>query len=407
VNIERILYFIFKNNILIIELLFAISLLGVLLLALRFFTSNEDHSGSTPDWSKLENNIKKILENASVAGAGKAPVVSAHLGEPLEIPEGMSESVFIQELQTQLERAQIQLLQKDEEIKKLNNEGNVNAGLPAQQPVENATPSGGTDVTVFEEKIKDLESRLNEYSIIEDDIADLSFYKEETVRLQSEVDKLTAELAALKEAEAKAPKVDPIPLVMNPTPVEVPVVPTPPIAIIEPVPEPTPAPAANNADFDFVDNDIMAEFERAVAEQKAVTEAAKQAKSDAKKDAMAKKESLPITPEEVMPASTPLEVLDPTANIDFNPPVAEKISTPAAEVPVVDIENKIPENDINIDKMLNEAQGLSASENSEDVPNAIDSTLDTDKLLKEASGMGNIDTEALNEFDDFIKKEGA
>ena len=64
-------------------------------------------------------------------------------------------------------------------------------GAPATaSPV---TASSG-DTLVLEEKIKDLEARLSEYSIIEDDIADLSFYKEETLRLQDEVKTLKEKL---------------------------------------------------------------------------------------------------------------------------------------------------------------------------------------------------------------------
>jgi hypothetical protein len=33
--------------------------------------------------------------------------------------------------------------------------------------------------------------------------------------------------------------------------------------------------------------------------------------------------------------------------------------------------------------------------------------LDTEKLLEEATGMEKIDTEALKDFDEFLKKEGA
>lgn len=456
-NIERVLYFIFKYNILIIELLFAVSLIGVLLLAFRFFTTKDESLTGSPDWNKLEDNIKKILENANHAPVRGEAAMSQGVGH-VEIPEGLSESVFIQELQTQLERTQIQLLQKDEEIKKLNEIASVNSGLPTDiaAPASAPTPtptSGGADVSAYEEKIKDLESRLNEYSIIEDDIADLSFYKEETVRLQSEVDKLTAELAALKEAEERAPKATVVAAAAEPdvAPAASIAPPDPVAAIPEPapvaVPEPA-APAAASTDFDFIDNDIMAEFERAVAEQKAVTEAAKQAKAESKKAAQAKAVDESAQTVSPAPAASSLSqnmssnepsdtaTVDPTAGIDFSPTapinpdaanapavIAETGSVEEADVlavnakaeneasknaaAVVESENKIPEGDINIDKMLNEAQGLSASDQAEEVPNAIDSTLDTDKLLQEASGMGNIDTEALNEFGDFIKKEGA
>jgi len=42
----------------------------------------------------------------------------------------------------------------------------------------------------YEAKIKELESRLAEYEIISEDIADLSFFKEENVRLTKELESL-------------------------------------------------------------------------------------------------------------------------------------------------------------------------------------------------------------------------
>jgi hypothetical protein len=435
VNIERLLFYIFKYNVLIIEILFACSLLGVLLLAFRFFTSKDEGGSASPDWNRLEDNIKKILENAStgiVRPAAGGPIV------PAEIPEGMSETVFIHELQTQLERAQIQLMQKDEEIKKLSDIAGATssiAGIAAQAAP--AAPAASADASTYEEKIKDLESRLNEYSIIEDDIADLSFYKEETVRLQSEVDKLTAELAALKEAEAAAPRVaavtppppNPVKEVAVPVP-ETSSVETPPPAVAD-VPVAQAPATAEAVDLNFIDNDIMAEFERAVVEQKAATAAAKTAKAEAKAEKIAEKKAEVI--EEVSDATE--AALSPTIasapTIEEPAPTTEE-PTPAIELPNVDgaltvpnpgesessesltdstlgaaVPEKEQEGDINIDKMLDEAHGLTAAAESEDVQNAIDSTLDTDKLLKEATGMGNIDSEALTEFSDFVKKEGA
>jgi hypothetical protein len=391
VNIERLLFFIFNNNVLIIEILFAVSLCGILLLAFRFFTGKEEALGVSPDWNRLEDNIKKILENASLAPGVKSSEVSVRV--PMEIPEGMSESVFIHELQTQLERAQIQLIQKEEEIKKLNESVASIAGLPVAAAVTVPASSASSEVAAFEEKIKDLESRLNEYSIIEDDIADLSFYKEETVRLQSEVDRLTAELAALKEAEASAPAVTAKAPPAQVAEVASPIAEVIPAVVEQPVAEPAPAEVVAPATgADFIDNDIMAEFERAVAEQKAATEASKNSKAEAKAEklAAAKKEQ-------------EMEVA-PIAAVEPEPPVVALVPESVAVEP--ESSSAMPEGDINIDKMLDEAQDLTASEVAE-VPNAIDSTLDTDKLLKEATGMGNLDSEALSEFSDFVKKEGA
>lgn len=46
------------------------------------------------------------------------------------------------------------------------------------------------DVSGYERKIKDLEGKLSEYEILEDDIADLSLYKEENARLKAELQRM-------------------------------------------------------------------------------------------------------------------------------------------------------------------------------------------------------------------------
>lgn len=53
-------------------------------------------------------------------------------------------------------------------------------------------------------RIKELESKLAEYEILEDDIADLSLYKEENVRLKSELDRVKAGGAAAAPAPTAA-----------------------------------------------------------------------------------------------------------------------------------------------------------------------------------------------------------
>jgi hypothetical protein len=57
----------------------------------------------------------------------------------------------------------------------------------------------------LDEKIAGLEARLAEYEIIEDDIADLSLYKEENARLKDEIEKVRQELLAAAAAAASAP----------------------------------------------------------------------------------------------------------------------------------------------------------------------------------------------------------
>src|SRR5690606_1507931 len=53
-----------------------------------------------------------------------------------------------------------------------------------------STGGGAEDNKKYLEKIAELEAKLSEYEVLEDDIADLSLYKEENARLKSELERL-------------------------------------------------------------------------------------------------------------------------------------------------------------------------------------------------------------------------
>lgn len=141
-------------------------------------------------------------------------------------------------------------------------------------------PKGG-DATQYLSKIKELEGKLSEYEILEDDIADLSLFKEENARLKTELEALKGQAqgmdasagksdfvgefeAAIQTATnsevppvvaaavAAAPEPEfPLAPLAAPTPAPVAPAPSPddmmglePEPASEPMPEPAPAPAA-------------------------------------------------------------------------------------------------------------------------------------------------------------------
>lgn len=423
-NLDQFLDLLFRSNVLLIEVLFGIVLAGVVYLTIRSFSQPEQDAGAA-NLQGLEDGIKKILETYSPTGAPKSGTSSLG-GLGADKISLMAPGQASPEVLAELERLKSELAAKSEEVEQLKTQGSNGAAAPAEGAAKAASqaaaPAVTGDAAVLQEKIRDLEARLGEYAIIEDDIADLSFYKEETVRLQAEVDSLKAKLAeyeaqgvptAAAPAAAPAPVAAPTPVAPPevaaapaPTPApEVTPTPAPPVA-----PPPTPtvaAPAATTmietasseqstsaeaapevqdiapsaaesvdvppitaAESSAIDDDIMAEFERAVAEQKAAAKDVKIAKA------------VPPAPEAVADLT---QEEAPVASEDANQAAAPEI---------------------NLDKMINEVQALPETE-SGDVQNALDQALDAEKLLQEASGMSKIDTDAVNEFDAFLKKEGA
>ncbi len=122
------------------------------------------------DFSKIEETLKKLLSQTNgaiqtVAAAAPAPSGTAAAGSAAFASGGVDVSGLERELK---ERAVI-----IEELKK-----QVEAAKAADQGSSNELLA----------KIKTLEGKLAEYEIIEDDIADLSHYKDENARLKKELE---------------------------------------------------------------------------------------------------------------------------------------------------------------------------------------------------------------------------
>ncbi len=393
-TIDHFLEIFFHSNALAIEILFGVVLLGVTFLTIRSFMRPES-STSEVNLGGLEDGIKKILENYSGAS-------NSNNGIDQAATDGLME-----EMATQIERLKLQLMQKTEEVEQLKAGGAVSATTSGNfsavatnestAATGKSTPSsGGGATSELEEKVRDLEARLSEYSIIEDDIADLSFYKEETVRLQTEVDKLKQKLAEYESSGPPPKFMAPPPAVTNSAPPP-PEKPSSPATDLAPSSPTTPAATSSNATTDSsVDDDIMAEFERAVAEQKAASAGSKVAK-ELSPAAFSPSESVST------PSSTAKELMSPEIPKGSEVSVNEVKEEQQVEIPS---EITLDENGINLEKMMSEVSSLPEQESIE-VPNVLEQELDTEKLLKEATGMEKVDVDAINEFGEFIKKEGA
>lgn len=340
---EHFLDSFFRSNVLVIEVLFGVVLLGVILLAVRTFLRPEEKA-STTNLESLEDGIKKILDNYS-----QQTKVTADANETTP----KSDDPVMEEMVTQIERLKIQLMQKNEELEQIKANGSVSQeGAPSA----NLSNDAAEKINALEEKIRDLEAKLSEYAIIEDDIADLSLYKEENAKLKAEIEELKSKLAEAPGSKTAA--IDPLAEIESVVEDDIEqeeeattegesngLVDVAAAGDVEEVPLERESNPVNNPDLqgNLGDDDVMAEFEKAIAEQKAMMDGAEK---------------------------TPID------------------------------------ESINLDKMLNEVSSLPTTE-SEEAKNALEESLDTEKLLKEATTMENVDSEDLSKFDEFLKKEGA
>ncbi|MGE0763723.1 MAG: hypothetical protein AB7N80_10635 [Bdellovibrionales bacterium] len=125
----------------------------------------------------------------SVTSSPSAVVETATVGSAVSATAAAEAAVQVAKLQSELTaRAQ--------EVESL--KAKISS-TPAAEPV---------DISGYVKKIKDLEGKLAEYEILEDDIADLSLYKEENAKLKSELQRLGGDAGAVAVA---APEPGPAP----------------------------------------------------------------------------------------------------------------------------------------------------------------------------------------------------
>lgn len=272
-NIDQFLAYWSAHNIGIIEALIAAILFAVVFLSYRILFGKKDASGADSaanvDTTQIEKTLQRILDaQTSGAAVAKSTLTSADSAAAMEATANVSEGVAAgpeaaAEI-TQLKAALQEKTAQVEQLKAQASDGGAAGGA--------AAPGlSGDEKTALENKIKDLEARLSEYEIISEDIADLSRYKEENIRLQKELDALKG--SASGGASAPAPSEAPAPVAAaTPAPAP-PVVEAVPVAEAKPetapaaeAPAAEAAPAADSSNV--IDDELMKEFAAAVEGQK-------------------------------------------------------------------------------------------------------------------------------------------
>lgn len=353
-------YFRHQNG--IIESLLILVVVITLYVGFRaLFSSGGEGVGG--DLGQLEETLKKLLEQKSESGADPAMLVQAQAAQ--------------EQLRVQVEQLKKELVEKEARL--ADSSANAGAGLDVDERKK------------LDGQIKELQNKLAEYEIISEDIADLSHFKEENVRLKKELEAVRqGGGSAAASAPVAAATPDPV---ATPAPAAEVAAPAPAAAAVA---EPAPAPAAA-AGSDIIDDDIMAEFARAVEAQKKTTAEGGEAVAVASVEAVAE---LPqdVAADSAMSSSPAVE------------PVIEAAAPVAASVE----EKSAPEENssavmgqMDIDKMMSEADTI--PEESEATLNALEAALDADKLLAEASefeGPHAEEEKLMGDFEEFVKKEG-
>jgi hypothetical protein len=256
---EKFLEFWSHNNAAIIESLVALILVSAIYLAYRAFFGAKgvdtfDSAGvGAVNTTQIEKTLQKILDKQS-SHKGSFDADGSGSDSAAGVPAEMIQELgFLKKALEEKEKQIVILQEKATQASQLAESG---AGGPSAQAIAAAASAAAglaeKERFDYEAKIKELEARLAEYEIISEDIADLSFFKEENVRLTKELEAARAGSGGVAPGAAPALEAVPVPEVA-------------------PIPVATPEPEALSEAAGVIDDSLMAEFAQAVEGQKAGT----------------------------------------------------------------------------------------------------------------------------------------
>ncbi|MCX7978649.1 MAG: hypothetical protein N2578_06555 [Bdellovibrionaceae bacterium] len=262
---EKFLHFWTTHNVLIIEVLFGVILFLILWLAWRGFSQTKAAEASRESVSAnfnaeaIEKTLQKIVEQQLQSSSSSANVANQGSDPSGAGAVAAGDSVSLE----QIGKLKAELAEKEKLLAELN----AKLSAAGESSAQTATISS-EEKAALEGKIKELESRLQEYEIISEDIADLSFYKEENQKLQREIEALKkgGNVAAMASAS-----VSPSPSGRNVSSASQPPAGSgqdPLASVSRPQTNNSPARSNETGGAVVVGDDIMAEFAAAVEQQK-------------------------------------------------------------------------------------------------------------------------------------------
>jgi hypothetical protein len=334
VNLEKYLSFVTHRSESIIQWLFlAILILSGILIARALFGKKSEESAiaAIPAGGiDLQTALQKIMEQTTKL-------------ESVSLEKMNSKDVAAVDVQVQALKAD--LAARESEIAKLKEAGQA---APAA--------AGGPALDQLSARIKELESKLAEYEILEDDIADLSLYKEENARLKVEIEKAKGGApAAAAPAEPAKPAGE---------------------AIVEEFTQAVNTPPMAEGETQVVSGEIpntgdpMKDFEGTMSLEKKL-EAVAPGVPDAPKEAPAK------------PAAGPEPVLSPAPSTVADTPAAAEMAAAQAEADDLFAEFSTGDEQLDTEKMMAEMAALVNMEPA--TGNSLEESIDTEKMAAEAS----------------------
>ncbi len=187
-----LLHYVTEHNQQVIGALVVVIIVTAILLLMRTLSQENNVSetaksrkGSDLDLGAIEAAFKRVLvaQGGASVGSRGGPLLDSAAGgaQGQDLGEPSDRDSKVQELAREIDRLTAELADKS---------AATGFGGTTSTPLAGAAPGSNEAVDALHLKIAELEGRLSEYEIIEDDIADLSRFKEENAELRGELEAL-------------------------------------------------------------------------------------------------------------------------------------------------------------------------------------------------------------------------
>lgn len=217
-TLDQSLQWFVDHNVVLIEGLFVVILVGISFILFRSVVAGKEDGGSGPSLAEIEKALRQVL-NATDSKPRAEVEKAAAMIQDSEIPSGPVATAGAANVGPTTVKAApqvdanalAQMNAQAADLEKLRKEmqdreralADLQKALEEAKKAQAAAPVGSppVDTKPLEDKIKELQAKLTEYEIIEDDIANLSTYKQENQKLKGELDSLKAKLGGTSPAE--------------------------------------------------------------------------------------------------------------------------------------------------------------------------------------------------------------
>lgn len=212
-EILSILRFVHDHNDKVIGSLVALFLITSIALLIRSLKEKGEGHGDIAqntngnmniDLEAIEDRVRKVIASQPVSVRASEAVSATRPAAP-QASEASTSSDDSEKKDDQVDEVGLltQIVsERDQQVADLMTEiEKLKSAISAGGPSADGGATG--DVVDLKNQLAELQARLAEYEIIEDDIADLSLYKDENIRLKAEVEELNEKL---KNASETAPK---------------------------------------------------------------------------------------------------------------------------------------------------------------------------------------------------------